>query len=389
MKTHLLAATALGCAALLGTIAVAQTPQAKAPAPQAATPQAAAPQAAATPIKSNANDGQVHEAGYVAPKTKWGAPDLQGFWNNTSITAMQRSPDAKALAVSPREADRLVNRNILVVLTKEDNAQAGKDPNNIDLLKDKNNDRGYNSFWIDPGTKLANVKGELRTSWITDPATGRIPYKPGAARGGGYAITNFDGPETRPQAERCVLGFSGSFGPVMQNGMYNNTMQFVQSPNTVAIEVEMIHDVRIIPIVKSQADVKYGKVPRWGGESVGWYEGDTLVVQTANVHPNQRGMITATGKVTERFSRWNDKQILYTFEVDDASLYSQVWKGEMALNASEPLYEYACHEGNHAMPGILGGARNLERQGKVPGMGPGIAAGLVLPRDETGGEGFN
>ena len=136
------------------------------------------------------------------------------------------------------------------------------------------------------------MKGELRTSWIIEPPNGRIPYKPGAARGGGYAITNFDGPETRPQAERCVLGFSGSYGPVMQNGMYNNTMQFVQTPKQVTIEVEMNHDARIIPIVASKADAKHGNVPKWGGDSVGWYEGNTLVVETTNVHPNQRGMIT-------------------------------------------------------------------------------------------------
>ncbi|MFT3725328.1 MAG: hypothetical protein QM773_17300 [Hyphomonadaceae bacterium] len=377
MKTRLLAATALGCAVLLGANAVAQTP---APTPPAA--------AAATPV-TNANDGQRSEAGYKVPHTKWGAPDLQGYWNNTSITSMQRSPDAKQLSVSQKEADRLVNRNILVVLSKEDQSTNGQDPNNTKLLEDKNNDRGYNSFWIDPGTKLASVKGELRTSWITEPATGRIPYKPGAARGGGYAITNFDGPETRPQAERCVLGFSGSFGPVMQNGMYNNTMQFVQTPTHVMIEVEMIHDVRVIPIAASKAEAKHGSVPKWGGDSVGWYEGDTLVVETTNVHPGQRAMISQNGKVTERFSRWNDHQVLYTFEVDDPSLYSQTWKGEMSLNSSSPLYEYACHEGNYAMPGILGGARELESKGKVPGMGPGIAAGLVLPRDETGGEGFN
>jgi len=377
MKTRLLAATALGCAVLLGAAAIAQTP---APTPQAP---------AADAIVSNANDGQRHEAGYAAPKTSWGAPDLQGFWNNTSLTGLQRGGDAKSLALTPQQADRLVNRNILVVLTKDDNAQAGKDPNNIDLLKDKNNDRGYNAFWIDPGTKMAMVKGELRSSWITEPATGRIPYKPGAARGGGFAITNFDGPETRPQAERCIIGFSGSYGPVMNNGMYNSTMQFVQTPSHVMIEVEMIHDVRVVPIVKSKADVKWGPLPKWGGDSVGWYEGDTLVVETRNPHPSQRAMISNQGKLTERFSRWNDKQILYSFEVDDPSLYSQTWKGEMALNASEPLYEYACHEGNYAMAGILAGARELESQGKVPGMGPGIAAGLVLPRDEAGGEGFN
>jgi hypothetical protein len=175
----------------------------------------------------------------------------------------------------------------------------------------------------------------------------------------------------------------------MMNSMYNNTFQFVQTPGSVMILVEMNHDVRNIPIVASAADAKHGPVPRWGGDSVGWYEGNSLVVRTTNVHPNQRGMITPSGKLTERFTRWDDNQILYEFEVDDPALYSQVWKGEMALNTSKPMYEYACHEGNHAMPGILGGARQLESEGKVPGMGPGIAAGLVLPRDEAGGEGFN
>jgi hypothetical protein len=325
--------------------------------------------------------------GYATPKTAWGAPDLQGFWNNTSITSLQRPGGVKDLVVSEEVAKRIVDRNILVVLAKEDNSTNGQDPNNTKLLEDKNNDRGYNAFWIDPGTHLANVKGEYRTSWITDPPSGRIPFKPGAARAGGFAIDNFDGPETRPVAERCILGFSGSYGPVMQNGMYNNTMQIVQSPGSVAITVEMIHDVRVIPIVASKADVKHSSVPRWGGDSVGYYDGDTLVVETTNTHPRQRGLVTSTGKVTERFSRWNEKQVLYAFEVDDPALYSQTWKGEQALNASSPLYEYACHEGNYAMPGILAGARELESKGIKPGMGPGIAAGLVLPRDDSGGEG--
>jgi hypothetical protein len=381
MKTKLLAATSLAAAALLSAAAIAQTP-----APQAAAPQATA----AAPLPTNANDGQRHEAGYTSPRTKWGAPDLQGYWNNTSLTGLSRGADAKSLRLTEAEANRVVNRNILVVLTKEDNAQAGKDPNNTKLLEDKNNDRGYNAFWIDPGTKLATVKGEIRSSWITEPATGRIPYKQGAARGGGgFSMNNFDGPETRPQAERCILGFSGSYGPIMNNGMYNSTMQFVQTPSHVMIQVEMIHDVRVIPIVKSASEAKHSNIPKWGGDSVGWYEGDTLVVQTTNPHPSQRAMITPGGKLIERFSRWNDKQILYSFEVDDPTLYSQVWKGEMALNASEPLYEYACHEGNYAMAGILAGARELEAKGRTPTMGPGIAAGLVLPRDEQGGEGFN
>jgi hypothetical protein len=327
------------------------------------------------------------EPGYTPPKTTWGAPDLQGFWNNTSITSLQRPGGIDKLVVDEAQAKKIVNRNMLVVLSKQDNATNGQDPNNTKVLEDKNADRGYNAFWIDPGAHLSLVKGEFRTSWITEPANGRIPYKSAAARtGGGYAITNFDGPETRPQAERCILGFSGSFGPIMQNGMYNNTMQFVQTPTSVMIEVEMIHDVRIIPIAASKAEAKHGALPRWAGDSVGWYEGDTLVVETTNVHPGQRAMITPKGKLTERFSRWNDKQVLYSFEVDDPDLYSQVWKGEMSLNASEPLYEYACHEGNYAMAGILAGARELERKGIKPTMGPGIGAGIVIDRDSAGGE---
>ena len=375
MRTRLLACTALAAAALIG--AGGAYAQAPAPAPKAAP---------AAPLSQDVS-AATSEPGYKVPHTSDGRPDLQGFWNNTSITALQRSPDAKALVVSEKEAQRLTNRNVLIVLSKEDQATNGQDPNNTKLLEDKNNDKGYNSFWIDPGKSMALVKGQFRTSWIVEPASGRIPYKPGAARGGGgFAQDNFDGPETRPQAERCILGFSGSFGPIMQNGMYNNTMQIVQSPHAVAIEVEMIHDVRIIPIVASRADVHHSNIPRWGGHSIGWYEGDTLVVETTNVHPNQRGMISSAGKLTERFSRWNEKQVLYSFEVDDPSLYSQVWKGEESLNTAPPLYEYACHEGNYAMKGILAGARELESKGIKPTMGPGIAAGLVLPRDEGGGE---
>lgn len=352
MMKRLMAGVALACAALMGGAALAET----------------AP-------------------GYVTPRTSWGAPDLQGFWNNTSITSLQRPGGVDKLVLNEAEANRVVNRNMLIVLTKDDNSTNGQDPNNTKILEDKNNDRGYNAFWIDPGTKLATVKGELRSSWITEPANGRIPYKPGAARsGGGYAITNFDAAETRPLAERCIMSFSGGAGPVMTNSMYNNTIQIVQGPESVVINIEMNHDARVIPIVASAAEAKHGVLPKWAGDSVGWYEGDTLVVQTKNPHPLQRAMIGPDGVVTERFSRWDDKQILYKFEVNDPSLYSQVWKGEMAFNTSEPLYEYACHEGNYAMPGILAGARELESKGITPGMGPGIAAGLVLPRDDQGGE---
>lgn len=340
----------------------------------AAVAQKAAPAAPAAPATAAAGET------YARPKLAWGAPDLQGFWNNTSITSLQRPAGVNKLVLSEEEAKKVVNRNMLVVLSKQDAATNGQDPNNKDILKDKNADRGYNAFWIDPGTKMAMVKGEYRSSWIVDPPSGKIPYKPGARTGGtGYSPVNFDGPETRPLAERCIMSFSGSLGPVMLNGMYNNTFQIVQSPKSVAIDVEMIHDARIIPIVSGPSEVKHGKIPRWGGDSVGWYEGDTLVVETVLPHPLQRSFISDKGKVTERFTRWSKGQILYEFVVDDPTLYSQVWKGEQALNASEPVGEYACHEGNYAMHGILAGARKIEKAGGTPSMGPGIGAGIEIP----------
>lgn len=323
-----------------------------------------------------------HAPGYAAPKTSWGAPDLQGFWNSTSITSLQRPPGVDKLVVSEEEGRVIVNDNPLIIITQLESESQGSNPEDLSILEDRNADRGYNAFWIDPGVKLAEVKGEIRTSWIVEPASGRVPFKQGAQRvgGGSFAAANFDGPETRPLFERCLMTETTA-GPVMQNAMYNSTLQLVQSPGAVVIVVEMVHHARVIPIVANAAAARHGPsvIPKWAGDSVGWYEGDTLVVETRNVHPLQPSLISASGKVTERFSRWSDDQVLYEFIVEDPALYTQTWRGEMALNTSQPMYEFACHEGNHAMPGILGGARKLESEGKTPAMGPGIAAGIVTP----------
>ena len=323
-----------------------------------------------------------HAPGYSSPKTTWGAPDLQGFWNSTSITSLQRPAGVDKLVVSEQEGRAIVNDNPLIIITQMEADAQGSNPDDTSILEDGNADRGYNAFWIDPGVKLGEVKGELRTSWIVEPANGRVPFQPGARRAGGgdFAAANFDGPETRPLFERCLMTETTA-GPVMQNAMYNSTVQIVQSPDAVVIVVEMVHHARIVPIVANAAAAKHGpsEIPKWAGDSVGWYEGDTLVVQTRNVHPLQPSLISKAGTVTERFSRWADGQILYAFTVEDSTLYTQPWRGEMALNASQPMYEFACHEGNHAMGGILGGARQLESEGRTPAMGPGIAAGIVPP----------
>ncbi|HVY88274.1 MAG TPA: hypothetical protein VG942_05360, partial [Hyphomonadaceae bacterium] len=191
--------------------------------------------------------------------------------------------------------------------------------------------------------------------------------------------------EIRPLSERCIMSFTGSYGPVIGNGMYNNTLQIVQSPGSVMILAEMIHDAKIIPIVKNKEEAKHGPgvIPKWGGDAVGWYEGDTLVVETVNSNPNQRSYITKAGKVIERFTRWSNDQIFYQFTVEDPTLYKTSWGGEMALNTShEPLYEYACHEGNYALKGILEGARQLEREGRPQPIEKPIFAGVDVSDGE-------
>lgn len=334
------------------------------------------------------------EAGFDPPETAWGAPDLQGFWTNSSITNLERSPEYPNLVLTPEEAARMEGNDYYNNRTREDAKRI--DVEKAELLDgtDLLSGGGYNAFWVDPGTKVGMVKGELRSSWIIEPAHGRIPrigrdieaenraraaaaerakelggagtaIGPGGVNrqaGGGYG--SYDGPETRPIGERCLIGFGNTGGPVMNNVLYNNVKQIVQSPDYVMILVEMAHDARIIPLTKDRKRPEV--IEQWLGDSIGWYEGDKLVVETRNVNPIQRGYISDEGYVIEKFSRWHDDQILYEFEVVDPTRYTQPWKGEIAWNRSnEPLHEYACHEGNYSFAGILAGARELERQGRL------------------------
>jgi hypothetical protein len=303
------------------------------------------------------------------PRNKDGRPDLHGFWNNQSVTTLQRSANVPKLVLTPEEAkeheskftwnvNEASQRGLVDVNAPPPGGQGAQFGTT-----------GYNSFWLDHGRHYAVVRDEIRSSWLTDPPNGRLPSRPDAARAqtaGGYGT--FDGPETRPLAERCIISFSRSAGPVMQNSLYNNNYQIVQAPDHVLINVEMNHDARIIPLVRDKAAARHtpGAIQPWFGDSVGWYEGDTLVVQTTNVNPRQRAQMSPTGVLTERFTLWTSDQILYEFEVDDPAFYTQAWKGEMVLNRStEPVYEYACHEGNYALHGILAGARVQEAAGKT------------------------
>jgi hypothetical protein len=309
------------------------------------------------------------EPGYKLPRLKDGRPDLTGVWSNASNTRLTRPGNTKNLVMTDEEAARARAENPQNVRQATDDNQKLSDG----LLsgKDLNSGRGYNSFWIDPGNNYALVKGTWRTSWIVDPPNGQTPTKTGAGggRGRGAAAAparvngyGYNNPEERNLNERCII--LGTSGPPIGNYLYNNTLRITQSPSHVVIESEMIHDARIVPL---NAKHKPKELTPWMGDSIGWYEGDTLVVETINM---QRGggsvRLSENGKIIERFTRYNDRQVFYEFEVHDPELYTQVWKGQMSLNAAPGMYEYACHEGNYGLQNILSGGREADRRGVSP-----------------------
>jgi hypothetical protein len=204
---------------------------------------------------------------------------------------------------------------------------------------------------------------------LVDPPNGRMPplteagkqrtaQRLAARRGDGGVA---DGPEQRSLGERCILSFGSSAGPPMTSLLYNNNYQIVQSANSVVILVEMVHDARVIRLNSKH---RPASVRTWMGDSIGWWEGETLVVETTNFRPDQSFRASGPNmKVTERFTRIDPNQILYRFTVEDADTFTQPFSGELAMNAtSDKIYEYACHEGNYALPGILAGARAQEQE---------------------------
>lgn len=302
-------------------------------------------------------------------RTADGRPDFQGNWTNQSITSLTRDPKKiPNLVLTPKEAADLEHNYVWNVNTRNQLAPTDDSKPAPGL---GSTGGGVNAFWMDVGRHYATVKGEIRSSWLIDPPNGQLPTKPKpapaktAANVGRYG--SFEGPETRPLGERCILT-GGQSGPIMRNSVYNNNYQFVQTTDYLMINAEMIHDTRIIRLVKDKSAVEHrtdGIAP-WFGDAVGWFEGDTLVVETTGVNPKQQSLMSQTGKLTERFTRSAENEILYEFAVDDPELYTRPWKGEMVFRKSnDRLFEYACHEANYAMVGILTGARIQEASGKT------------------------
>jgi hypothetical protein len=309
--------------------------------------------------------GAVEAADSQLPVTANGRPDLQGYWTNRTRTPLQRpsSLDTQQ-AYSLEEVQQLEAR----LRRNAERSEASSDPDRS--APTGGNVGSYNTFWLDLGNNVIQVGGEYRTSMIIDPANGRIPYLPEEERAPNQlarwlsqpGVEPFDGPELQTIGERCLLFYdfrtsnSGS-GPPMMPMYYNNNYQIIQTDSHVVILAEMIHDARIIPLRDEYTPVPF----KWNGDSIGRWEDDTLVITSRKLHPQQSHFGSSSGLVvTERLQRVSESVIEYTFTMDDPAVYSQPWTAQMtfkALPEGEVVYEYACHEGNYSLSGIMAGAR--------------------------------
>lgn len=316
---------------------------------------------------------QAGEPATPAASPKGLARNFDGVWTNATMTQLERGPNFPQLVVPKDKAEAFEK-----AMAARRDAANGKSDLSQGAFKDENATAGYNAFWIDSGDKLMRVRGEARSSFITSPADGRMPFRDrkksmalmirdGVEYQSGKGA--YTGPEDLPIRERCLIAQSDAGGPVMLNALYNNNYSFFVTPGYFVIDLEMNHDLRIAPIfdtaAKARAAHKPASIRPWLGDTVAWWEGDTLVAETKNVNAIQEGRtmtpVSPQGTVTERFTRIGKDELLYQFTVDDPGHYTQAWSGEYSFRpAKGQIYEYACHEGNYAMEGILRGARMAE-----------------------------
>ena len=336
-------------------------------------------------------------ARWVIPRTPDGKPDLQGNWTNETQTPLERMTQGGS-TLTDEQAQKIEDRALLV----EEHRDKASDPNRpappkggeagklaapgersfIEQISEAAGGAvgGYNGFWLDPGLKVIRIDGVARSSIIIDPPNGRLPglTDAGKKRLAEIAARNrkfgeFDHPEMRPLADRCLLSFGSNAGPPMlPNYFYNNNYTIVQTPDHIVIMSEMVHDTRIIRM-NAKSHLSARNQP-WLGDSIGRWEGDTLVVETTNIHPMQREQTSILWayrgasenlKVTERFTRTGPDTIVYRFTMEDPDVFTAPFTGELPFTKiDEMVYEYACHEGNYAMTNILSGERKKEAQQK-------------------------
>ena len=317
------------------------------------------------------------------PRTPDGHPDLSGVYDIATLTPLVRPASlADRLSLSDAEAQALAKRaaaaNAAASKASDPNRKAPPDGGDGSEGA-AGNVGGYNNVWIDNGVGAFKIDGKWRTSIITDPANGRMPEltaegKAQAAkrakfsrpnRGDAFWLTEgispgpYDDPELRPTAERCLLSFGSGGGPPMLPVLYNNLKQLVLTKDKLLIHNEMVHDVRVVRI---NGQHEPPDIRRWLGDSIGRWEGDTLVVDTINFNDTPAlGAATRNLHVIERFKRIDQKSLLYSFTIEDPTVWTKPWSGEILWPATDQqIFEYACHEGNYSFQGILRGARLLE-----------------------------
>ena len=293
-------------------------------------------------------------------RTPWGQPDLQGVWDFRTITPMERPDDlAEKEFLTAEEAAELEQ-----VRAAQNAARDGEVP--ADIVGN------YNTFWFDRGDSVIETQ---RTSLVTDPPDGRVPALTADAERARVAeaeLRKDTGPhEPSPGGwvddlgpnglqVRCVTGFNS--GPPMTPGGYNNNVQLFQTPDTVVLLNEMNHNVRVVPLDGRP----HGDLRQWTGDSRGRWDGDALVVETVNFLREtsfMRGGASADLHLTERFTRVSPDVMVYQVTVDDPTTWTQPWTYEVPMRHNpDPMYEYACHEGNYAMEVILAGARAKEAE---------------------------
>ena len=313
---------------------------------------------------------------YELPRTPDGQPDLQGVWDFRTLTPLQRPADQAEAVLTPEEAAEIEAAAVQRAAEADAPSEVRTEP-----LPAGGNVGAYNDFWFDRG---AGVVDDRRTSLIVDPADGRVPaLQPGVPEQGGAANAEdvasarpvrfrvggigTDGPEDRGLAERCLLGFNT--GPPIVPAGYNQNLQIFQSAGHVAILHEMVHDARIVPL-DGRPHLPDG-VRQWMGDSRGYWEGDTLVVETANFTDQTASfnpsVVSAMGtgttlRLTERFTRIDDDTLLYEYTIDDPATFTRPFTVALPMKRGTGMYEYACHEGNYGLMNMLAGARAEERE---------------------------
>ena len=299
-------------------------------------------------------------SGWTPPRTPEGVPDLQGVFTFRTITPMQRPAQLEgrvtlsadeAAAFEASENTRL-NRDLFDPIAGA--PSAGYAP------RAEGGVLSYNEFWYERGVELTR---DRRTSLIVDPPDGQIPYTDAAREkirvtranlSAGFADSYTD----RSLADRCLMGFNS--GPPMVPSAYNNNVMILQTPGRVVIYNEMVHNARIIPTDGSA----HGDLRQWVGDSRARWEGDVLVIETRNFLRETafRGS-SADTQLVERLWRVDPDTVLYEFTVDDPNSFTRPWTALFPLRRTDgPLFEYACHEGNYGLEGILAGARNKNTQ---------------------------